>query len=82
MKDASGDSAWPGTTQFLAFGLALFSPYPPSLVWSTRRLGVAADGIASRLAVVVVGGGRGQEGSRTSLELQTLPPESVAPGLS
>lgn len=59
MKDASGDSAWPGTTQFLAFGLALFSPYPSSLVWSTRRLGVAADGIASRLAVVVVGEGAG-----------------------
>lgn len=62
MKDASGDSAWPGTTQFLAFGLALFSPYPSSLVWSTRRLGVAADGIASRLAVVVVVGGEGAGG--------------------
>lgn len=61
MKDASGDSAWPGTTQFLAFGLALFSPYP-SLVWSTRRLGVAADGIASRLAVVVVVVGEGAGG--------------------
>lgn len=62
MKDASGDSAWPGTTQFLAFGLALFSPYPSSLVWSTRRLGVAADGIASRLAVVVVVVGEGAGG--------------------
>lgn len=62
MKDASGDSAWPGTTQFLAFGLALFSPYPSSLVWSARRLGVAADGIASRLAVVVVVVGEGAGG--------------------
>lgn len=62
MKDASGDSAWPGTTQFLAFGLTLSSPYPSSLVWSTRRLGVAADGIASRLAVVVVVVGEGAGG--------------------
>ena len=50
------------TTQFLALGLTLLFFLPSSQSWSTLRLGVAADGIASGFA------GEGQEEFRASLE--------------
>lgn len=56
------------TTQFLALSLTLLFLLPSSQSWSTLRLGVAADGIASGFA------GEGQEEFRASSECRACIP--------